>query len=232
MFDFTKETAPFKILLVDDEQDILDFLGYNLKKEGFAVFTASGGREAIELAVQTKPNLILLDVMMPIMDGIETCRELREINELKNTMIAFLTARNEDYSQIAGFDVGADDYITKPIKPRVLSSRIRALLKRVHPEVKVLEKMELGGLRIDLERFVVIKDSVEISLPKKEFKLLALLATKPGKVFTRENILQQIWGDEVVVGDRTIDVHVRKIREKLGSEYIKTIKGIGYKLEF
>ena len=232
MFDFTKETAPYKILLVDDEQDILDFLSYNLKKEGFEVFTVNSGKDALESVQKIKPNLILLDVMMPGMDGIETCRELREIPNLKNTIIAFLTARNEDYSQIAGFDVGADDYITKPIKPRVLGSRIRALLKRVNPEVKVINHMQLGGLKIDIERFVVMKDDVEITLPKKEFKLLALLATKPGKVFTRENILQQIWGEEVVVGDRTIDVHVRKIREKLGNDYIKTIKGIGYKLEF
>lgn len=232
MFDFTKEPAPYKILLVDDEQDILSFLSYNLKKDGFDVYTADSGKEAIDRVREIKPNLILLDVMMPVMDGIETCRELREIQEIKNTMIAFLTARNEDYSQIAGFDVGADDYITKPIKPRVLSSRIKALLKRVNPEVKSLQKMDLGGLKIDIERFLVVKDGLEISLPKKEFKLLALLATKPGKVFTRESILQQIWGEEVVVGDRTIDVHVRKIREKLGSEYIKTIKGIGYKLEF
>ena len=166
------------------------------------------------------------------MDGIETCRELKALPEIKDTVIAFLTARNEDYSQIAGFETGADDYITKPVKPRVLSSRIRALLKRVNPEIKLVEKMELGGLKIDLERFVVVKNEVEITLPKKEFKLLALLATKPGKVFTREIILQQIWGEEVIVGDRTIDVHIRKIREKLGNDYIKTIKGIGYKLEF
>jgi two-component system alkaline phosphatase synthesis response regulator PhoP len=231
MFDFTKESAPYKILLVDDEQDILNFLTYNLRKDGFDVYAVDSGKDAIEKAKEIRPNLILLDVMMPLMDGIETCRELREIPEIKNTMIAFLTARNEDYSQIAGFDVGADDYITKPIKPRVLSSRIKALLKRVNPEVKTLQKMELGGIKIDIERFVVIKDGIEFSLPKKEFKLLALLATKPGKVFTRETILQQIWGEEVIVGDRTIDVHVRKIREKLGNEYIKTIKGIGYKLE-
>lgn len=232
MFEFTKESAPFKILLVDDEPDILEFLRYHLQKDGFEVETVNSGKEALEKVKSARPNLILLDVMMPEMDGIETCRELRALPELKDTVIAFLTARNEDYSQIAGFETGADDYITKPVKPRVLSSRIRALLKRVNPEIKLVEKMELGGLKIDLERFVVVKNEVEITLPKKEFKLLALLATKPGKVFTREIILQQIWGEEVIVGDRTIDVHIRKIREKLGNDYIKTIKGIGYKLEF
>jgi two-component system, OmpR family, alkaline phosphatase synthesis response regulator PhoP len=222
----------YKILLVDDEQDILDFLGYNLRKEGFDVSVASNGKDAIELAKKVHPHLVILDVMMPEMDGIETCREMREIPELKNTMIAFLTARNEDYSQIAGFDVGADDYITKPIKPRVLSSRIKALLRRLSPEEKSSDRIDLGEIQIDLDRFVVIKNGEEINLPKKEFKLLALLAAKPGKVFTREVILQQIWGDEVIVGDRTIDVHVRKLREKLGEDYIKTIKGIGYKFEF
>jgi two-component system, OmpR family, alkaline phosphatase synthesis response regulator PhoP len=223
---------PTRILLVDDEQDILDFLSYNLKKEGFEVFTATNGREAIEVAKRERPNLVILDVMMPEMDGIETCRELRDIPELKNVMIAFLTARNEDYSQIAGFDVGADDYITKPIKPRVLSSRIKALLRRTMPNAFEGKKLELGGIHIDVERFLVIKDGVEINLPKKEFQVLELLATKPGKVFTRESILQKIWGDEVIVGDRTIDVHIRKLREKLGENCIKTIKGIGYKFEF
>jgi two-component system alkaline phosphatase synthesis response regulator PhoP len=222
-----------KILLVDDEQDILDFLGYNLKKEGYQVLTASNGRDAIAIARKEVPSLIILDVMMPELDGMETCRELREIESLKDVVIAFLTARNEDYSQIAGFDVGGDDYITKPIKPRVLSSRIKALLRRSQASTENSnEQVDLGGLKIDRERYLVIKDNEEISLPKKEFKLLALLATKPGKVFTREFILQQVWGDEVIVGDRTIDVHIRKLREKLGEEYIKTIKGIGYKFEF
>lgn len=222
-----------KILLVDDEQDILDFLGYNLKKEGYQVLTASNGRDAIAIAKKEIPSLIILDVMMPELDGMETCRELREIESLKDVVIAFLTARNEDYSQIAGFDVGGDDYITKPIKPRVLSSRIKALLRRSQTSAENnQEQVDLGGLKIDRERYLVIKDNEEISLPKKEFKLLALLATKPGKVFTREFILQQVWGDEVIVGDRTIDVHIRKLREKLGEEYIKTIKGIGYKFEF
>ncbi len=225
--------SPYKILLVDDEQDILDFLGYNLRKEGFDVSVATNGKDAIQIAKKFHPHLVILDVMMPEMDGIETCRELREIPELRDTMIAFLTARNEDYSQIAGFDVGADDYITKPIKPRVLSSRIKALLRRVTSEQKDQEnQIDLGEIKIDSERFMVYKNGEEINLPKKEFKLLELLAAKPGKVFTREVILHQIWGDEVVVGDRTIDVHVRKLREKLGEDYIKTIKGIGYKFEF
>lgn len=221
-----------KILLVDDEQDILDFLSYNLKKEGYQVLTATNGADAIAIAKKEIPDLIILDVMMPDLDGMETCRELREIDSLKDVIIAFLTARNEDYSQIAGFDVGADDYITKPIKPRVLSSRIKALLRRNTPVDNSAEQVDLGGIRIDREKYLVVKNGTEINLPKKEFKLLALLATKPGKVFTREFILQQVWGDEVVVGDRTIDVHVRKLREKLGDEYIKTIKGIGYKFEF
>jgi two-component system, OmpR family, alkaline phosphatase synthesis response regulator PhoP len=221
-----------KILLVDDEQDILDFLSYNLKKEGYEVLTASNGTDAIAIAKKEIPNLIILDVMMPGLDGMETCRQLREIDSLKHVIIAFLTARSEDYSQIAGFDVGADDYINKPIKPRVLSSRIKALLRRNAPAETNAEQVDLGGIRIDRDKYLVIKNGTEISLPKKEFKLLSLLATKPGKVFTREFILQQVWGEEVIVGDRTIDVHIRKLREKLGDEYIKTIKGIGYKFEF
>ncbi len=223
----------YKILLVDDEQDILEFLSYNLKKEGYDVYTALNGKQAVEVAKKEHPHLIVLDVMMPGMDGIETCREIRELPENNNVLIAFLTARNEDYSQIAGFDVGADDYINKPIKPRVLSSRIKALLRRgVIADQVSPEKVDLGGIRIDRERYVIFKDEQEISLPKKEFELLALLASKPGKVFTREIILDKVWGGDVVVGDRTIDVHVRKLREKLGDDYIKTVKGIGYKFEF
>jgi two-component system alkaline phosphatase synthesis response regulator PhoP len=223
-----------KILLVDDEQDILDFLGYNLEKENFEVHTANNGVDAIKAAEKLSPDLIVLDVMMPGMDGIETCREIRQIGSLKNTIIAFLTARNEDYSQIAGFDVGADDYITKPIKPRVLVSRIKALLRR-GSSVSGDEPnsvIEVGGIRLEKDRHMVIKNDVEIAFPKKEFKLLALLISKPGKVFSREFILQHVWGNEVVVGDRTIDVHVRKLREKLGDDYIKTIKGVGYKFDF
>lgn len=223
-----------KILLVDDELDILEFLSYNLKKEGYNVFTANNGKEAVTVAKKENPHLIILDVMMPDMDGIETCREIREISGLKDVMIAFLTARSEDYSQIAGFDVGADDYINKPIKPRVLISRIKALLRRGanSDSSKSTDKVDMGGIRIDRERYLIIQNGTEISLPKKEFELLALLASKPGKVFTRDVILDKVWGGDVVVGDRTIDVHIRKLREKLGEEFIKTVKGIGYKFEF
>lgn len=221
-----------KILLVDDEQDILDFLSYNLEKEGYQVEAATNGKDAIGKAKKNTPDLIVLDVMMPGMDGIETCREIRQVDSLKNVLIAFLTARNEDYSQIAGFDVGADDYITKPIKPRVLVSRIKALLRRASVTGAQNDVVEVGGIRVEKDRHMVIKNGIEISLPKKEFKLLALLISKPGKVFSREYILQHVWGNEVVVGDRTIDVHVRKLREKIGDDYIKTIKGVGYKFEF
>ncbi len=222
-----------KILLVDDESDILEFLSYNLKKEGYDVYTALNGKEAIAVAKKVFPHLIILDVMMPDMDGIETCREIRALPGLKDVMVAFLTARNEDYSQIAGFDVGADDYINKPIKPRVLSSRIKALLRRgLISEQVQSDKLELGGIRIDREKYLIMKDGKEINLPKKEFELLDLLASKPGKVFTRDVILDKVWGGDVVVGDRTIDVHIRKLREKLGDDYIKTVKGIGYKFEF
>lgn len=223
----------YKILLVDDEPDILEFLSYNLKKEGYNVFTANNGKEAVTVAKKENPQLIILDVMMPDMDGIETCREIREIPGLKDVMIAFLTARSEDYSQIAGFDVGADDYINKPIKPRVLISRIKALLRRgANSDSSKNDKVEMGGIKIDRERYVIVKDGAEINLPKKEFELLALLASKPGKVFTRDVILDKVWGGDVVVGDRTIDVHIRKLREKLGEDFIKTVKGIGYKFEF
>ncbi|MFL5765823.1 MAG: response regulator transcription factor [Bacteroidia bacterium] len=225
--------SDYKILLVDDEPDILEFLSYNLKKEGYNVFTANNGKEAITVAKKENPQLIMLDVMMPDMDGIETCREIREIPGLKDVMIAFLTARSEDYSQIAGFDVGADDYINKPIKPRVLISRIKALLRRgSSSDSSKTDKVDMGGIRIDRERYLIVKDDTEINLPKKEFELLALLASKPGKVFTRDVILDKVWGGDVVVGDRTIDVHVRKLREKLGEDFIKTVKGIGYKFEF
>lgn len=224
----------YKILLVDDEPDILEFLSYNLKKEGYNVFTANNGKEAVTVAKKESPHLIILDVMMPDMDGIETCREIRDLSGLKDVMIAFLTARSEDYSQIAGFDVGADDYINKPIKPRVLISRIKALLRRGSnsDSSKSTDKVDMGGIKIDRERYLIIQDGKEINLPKKEFELLALLASKPGKVFTRDVILDKVWGGDVVVGDRTIDVHIRKLREKLGEDFIKTVKGIGYKFEF
>ncbi|MDQ3046701.1 MAG: response regulator transcription factor [Bacteroidota bacterium] len=225
--------SDYRILLVDDEPDILEFLSYNLKKEGYNVSTANNGKEAITVAKRENPSIIILDVMMPDMDGIDTCREIRALPGLKDVMIAFLTARNEDYSQIAGFEVGADDYINKPIKPRVLISRIKALLRRSGGfDANGTDKVDMGGIKIDRERYVVVQDEKEINLPKKEFELLALLASKPGKVFTREVILDKVWGGEVVVGDRTIDVHIRKLREKLGEEFIKTVKGIGYKFEF
>ncbi|MFN4121842.1 MAG: response regulator transcription factor [Flavobacteriales bacterium] len=221
-----------KILLVDDEQDILEFISYNLQKEGFEVFSSSNGREAIKIAQREKPHLIILDVMMPDLDGIETCRVIRETPELKNTLIAFLTARSEDYSQIAGFDAGADDYINKPIKPRVLVSRVKALLRRSATIEDSSNILQINGFIIDREKYLIVKDNIEIHLPKKEFELIALLASKPGKVFTREDILKSVWGDDVVVGDRTIDVHIRKLREKVGEKYIRTIKGVGYKFEF
>lgn len=225
-----------KVLLVDDEQDILEFIGYNLKKEGYEVLTTDNGKEAIKLAEKSNPDLIILDVMMPEMDGVETCHELRKIPSLKNTLIVFLTARGEDYSQIAGFDAGADDYITKPIKPRLLISRIKAILRRKGSLAKEEEEEdngnEMGGIKIDREKYLITKDDKKLTLPKKEFELLSLLMSKPGNVFTRDVILDNVWGGEVVVGDRTIDVHIRKLREKLGSEYIKTIKGVGYKFEF
>ncbi|MEJ6736097.1 MAG: response regulator transcription factor [Flavobacteriales bacterium] len=218
-----------KILLVDDEPDIIEFLGYNLTKEGYDVTTSTSGKEAVALAKKIKPDLILLDVMMPEMDGIETCQEIRGIDDIKNTLIAFLSARGEDYSQVAGLDAGADDYITKPIKPRLLASRVKAILRRKSGAEEVNANEQEGDVRIDREKYLVYKESQELSFPKKEFELLALLISKPGKVFTREVILESVWGGEVVVGDRTIDVHIRKLREKLGDHYIKTIKGVGYK---
>jgi two-component system alkaline phosphatase synthesis response regulator PhoP len=223
-----------KILLVDDEPDILEFLSYNLKKEGYSVYTASNGKEALEVASKALPHLIILDVMMPDLDGMETCRELRSMESQKGVLIAFLTARGEDYSQIAGFDAGADDYISKPIKPRVFLSRVKALLRRMGDisEEKPEMLMELGDLKIDRERYLLFYKNHEIQAPKKEFELLSLLASKPGKVFTRDEIMKTVWGDEVIVGDRTIDVHIRKLREKLNDRFIKTVKGVGYKFEF
>lgn len=207
------EVNDFKILLVDDETDVLDFMKYNLEKEGFWVYTARDGVEAIQMAKKMNPHLIILDLMMPKMDGIETCRELRNIPEFKNTIITFLTARDEDYSQIAGFEVGADDYITKPIKPRVFISRIKALLRRLESNENS-SKLQVGDIEIDRERYIVIKSGQEISLPRKEFELMNLLVSKPGRVFKREEILSKVWGNDTIVGDRTIDVHIRKLREK------------------
>ena len=219
-----------KLLLVDDEVDTLEFLSYNLNKEGFEVFTAENGKAAIDIALQEKPHLILLDVMMPEMDGMETCERLRNHNELNNTIIAFLTARGEDYSQIAGFEVGADDYITKPIKPKVLVSRVKALLNRVSMSISVEQNdgAASSSLIIDKERFMVICRGEEIMLRRKEFELLMLLYSNPQKVFTREEIFSAVWGDDIVVGERTIDVHIRKLREKIGDSYIRTHKGFGY----
>jgi two-component system alkaline phosphatase synthesis response regulator PhoP len=222
----------YRILVVDDEPDIIEFLSYNLTKEGYEVETATNGRLAIEKATEFSPNLILLDVMMPDMDGIETCQELRANPLTKDCLIAFLTARSEDYSQIAGFDAGGDDYITKPIKPKVLISRIKALLKRsgsLEEATEPMPEIPKEGIFINRERYLVYLDGRELVLPKKEFELLALLQSKPQKVFTRDEIYQAIWGDDIVVGDRTIDVHIRKLREKLGDQYIRTVKGVGYK---
>ena len=220
------------ILLVDDEIDILEFLSYNLKSAGYKVYTASNGLEGIKIAKRELPDLILMDVMMPEMDGIEACEEIRKIPELSGVIVAFLTARNEDYSQIAGFDAGGDDYITKPIKPKVLVSRINALIRRKNRASDLQNTNNLisaGSIIIDKERYLIIKDNTEFSLPKKEFELLAFLASKPDRVFSRDNIYSSVWGEDVIVGDRTIDVHIRKIRKKLGENIIKTVKGVGYK---
>jgi len=221
----------YKILLVDDEQDILEFLSYNLRKEGYTVFTSNDGTEAISIAKKEQPHLVILDVMMPGMDGMEVCDVLRNTPETNNSLIAFLTARGEDYSQVAGFDAGADDYITKPIKPKVLVSRIGALLRRFGTKMEMDTLIEVSDLSIDKEKYRVTKDGTRIELPRKEFELLSLLASRPGKVFNRDEILDKIWGSEVIVGGRTIDVHVRKLREKIGEGYIKTVKGVGYKFE-
>jgi two-component system alkaline phosphatase synthesis response regulator PhoP len=221
-----------KILLVDDEKDILEIVGYNLSQEGYQISTASNGREAIAKAKKELPQLIILDVMMPEMDGIEACENIRKIPELQNTIITFLTARSEDYSQVAGFDAGADDYIAKPIKPKVLVSKVKALLRRLKDDTKTTTTLNVGNIEINREEYKIINNGQEIILPRKEFELFYLLATKPGKVFTREEILDKVWGNEVVVGGRTIDVHIRKLREKMGDDFFKTIKGVGYKIEF
>ncbi len=224
-----------KILIVDDEPDILEFLRYNLEKEGYEVLTANDGEEGLLVAEKEHPSLIILDIMMPKMDGVEVCRHLRARPEFANTVITFLTAREEDYSQIAALDVGGDDYITKPIRPRVFLSRIKALMRRSERSPQPEEEgntIRMGDLVIDKERVSVIKDTRIIELAKKEFDLLYLLVSKPGKVFSREEIFNKVWGTDVIVGNRTIDVHIRKLREKIGEDHIKTIKGIGYKFEF
>lgn len=221
-----------KILLVDDEQDILEIVGYNLAQEGYQIITATNGKEAITKAKKELPQLIILDVMMPEMDGIEACENIRKISELENAIITFLTARSEDYSQVAGFDAGADDYIAKPIKPKVLVSKVKALLRRLKEDNTTSDVLKVGDIEINREEYKIIRQDQEIVLPRKEFELFYLLATKPGKVFTREEILDKVWGNEVVVGGRTIDVHIRKLREKIGDDFFKTIKGVGYKIEF
>lgn len=219
-----------KILLVDDEPDILEIVRYNLMQEGYKIFTAQNGKQAVKKAIKELPHLIIMDVMMPEMDGIEACEIIRKTPELRDVIITFLTARAEDYSQLAGFEVGADDYITKPIKPKVLTSKVKALLRRLK-EDKQQEVISIAGMEINREQYIIFKDGEEITLPKKEFELLYLLASKPGKVFEREEILRKVWGNDVVVGGRTIDVHIRKLREKIGEELLKTIKGVGYKFE-
>lgn len=219
------------ILIIDDEQDIRDILEYSLKKEGFTVYTAEDGKQGIEKTKEYNPDLILLDVMMPDMDGIEVCETIRADESLANSRICFLTARNEDYSQIAGLDAGADDFVSKPIKPRVLISRIKAILRRSSSASQKVQEDNSGKLIIDREKYYVQKNGQEIHLPKKEFELLSLLSSKPEKVFDRDVILKTVWGEDVVVGDRTIDVHIRKLREKIGNEHIKTVKGVGYKFQ-
>lgn len=222
----------YKILVVDDEPDIVELIAYNLKREGYQVYTAANGQEAVTTAKRVMPDLIILDIMMPKMDGIEACRIMRSMPEFKSTFMVFLTARSEEYSEIAGFNVGADDYIAKPIKPRALLSRINAILRRnAQAEDQPENKLEVADLVIDREAFLVFRNGEKIVLAKKEFELLYLLASRPGKVYTRESILKSIWEDSVVVTNRTIDVHIRKLREKIGDHYVATVKGVGYKFE-
>ena len=221
--------SDIKILLVDDEPDILEIVGYNLKSEGYQVFTATNGIEAVKSAKKVVPHLILLDIMMPEMDGIEACEKIRNIKTLENVIISFLTARSEDYSHVAGFEAGADDYITKPIKPKVLVSKVKSLLRRLKNEDENEMSTKIGNIVINRDEYVVFKDDKKIILPRKEFELFSLLTSKPGKVFKRETILDTVCGNEVVVGGRTIDVHIRKLREKIGDNYFKTVKGVGYK---
>ena len=221
--------SDIKILLVDDEPDILEIVSYNLRSEGYEVFTASNGVKAVKMAKKIMPHLILLDIMMPEMDGIEACEKIRSIKTLENVIIAFLTARSEDYSQVAGFEAGADDYITKPIKPKVLVSKVKSLLRRLKNSDETDITTKIGDIVINRDEYLVFKGDEKIVLPRKEFELFSLLTSKPGKVFKRETILDTVWGNEVVVGGRTIDVHIRKLREKIGDDYFKTVKGVGYK---
>lgn len=230
-FQRTMEHRDITILLADDEPDILEFLGYNLEKEGYRVIKAKNGEKAVKLAREHKPQLVILDVMMPVMDGMEACAEIRKIPELAGTLVAFLTARGEDFSQIAGFEAGADDYIAKPIKPKVFISRIQALLRRYKEVPEDSNIITMKGFTIDKNRYLVLKDDEEITLARKEFELLQFLVSRPDKVVTREEIFTNVWGENVVVGDRTIDVHIRRIREKVGIDSIKTIKSVGYKFD-
>ena len=223
-----KDKKSIHILLVDDEQDIIDFLQYNLEREGYYVHTASNGQQAVDLFQKIKPAMIIMDVMMPVMDGIEACYAIRKLTTFPQPIIAFLTSRAEDYSQVAGFEAGADDYISKPIRPRLLISKVEALLRRIKVETVANKIIEVGNVKVDRDRYIVVTAENEIQLPKKEFELLELLLSRPQKVFTREEILSTVWGNETIVGERTIDVHIRKLREKLGDDYIRTIKGVGY----
>ena len=218
-----------KILLVDDEPDVIEIIRYNLDQEGYKIYTASDGKEALNKAKKNIPNLIIMDVMMPKMDGIEACEQLRNDVSFNDTIIMFLTARGEDYSHVAAFEAGADDYVTKPIKPKIIVSKVKALLRRLKNEEQTQEKIQIGKLIIDRDQYEVTHMGKSFSMPRKEFELLYLLASKPDKVIKREKIMEIVWGSEVVVGDRTIDVHIRKLREKIGNKYFKTIKGVGYK---
>jgi len=218
-----------KILVVDDDPDIVEILRYNLSMAGYDIKSATNGKEAIKKAKIFLPEIILLDVMMPEMDGIETCTIIKEIPSLNNTRIIFLSARNEDYTQLSAFDAGADDYITKPVKPKILLKKIASILKRINKSKDKKQLIDLGEIKIDRNSYLVTKNDIKISLPRKEFELFFLLASIPEKVFTRDEIMSKVWGSEVIVGDRTIDVHIRKLREKIGDLYFKTVKGVGYK---
>lgn len=224
----TRNKSAYTILLIDDEPDILDFLQYNLEKEGYKVYTANNGLVGVGMVQKVKPDLVLIDVMMPVMDGIEACYTIRKDSSIQQPIIAFLTSRAEDYSQVAGFEAGADDYIAKPIRPRLLVSKVESLLRRLRNETLEDQSSSVQGIKVNREKFIVEKKDTEIQLPKKEFELLELLLSRPGKVFTRDEILSAVWGNEAIVGERTIDVHIRKLREKLGDDYIRTIKGVGY----
>ena len=225
------KSSPLKILVVDDDLDIIEILKYNLNKSGYLVKSAKNGIEAIKRAKKFMPNIILMDVMMPEMSGIEACSEIKQIDELSETMIIFLSARNEDYTQISAYDAGADDYISKPIKPKILLKKISNIAKKIKSNKNMPIVLDLGSIKINREEYLVTQNKNEIMLPRKEFELLFLLASKPEKVFTRDEIMNKVWGTQVVVGDRTIDVHIRKLREKIGDKHIKTLKGVGYKFK-